>query len=117
MAWRLLLVTGVSRASRCVAIGVRIGLDVFGPGLSDKKINKVAELGNNLTNSHAFRITPEIINMKIGIVTEYFYPTLGGITENIYHFSRELLRAGHDFRIITGKTATPENVEPEIRER
>lgn len=41
--------------------------------------------------------------MKIGIVTEYFYPTLGGITENIAHFSRELLRHGHDFRIITGR--------------
>ncbi len=55
--------------------------------------------------------------MKIGIVTEYFYPTLGGITENIYHFSRELLRAGHDFRIITGKAETPRNVEAEILER
>lgn len=40
--------------------------------------------------------------MKIGIVTEYFYPTLGGVTENIYHFSKELLARGHDFRIITG---------------
>ncbi len=41
--------------------------------------------------------------MKVGIVTEYFYPTLGGVTENIYHFSRELFRNGHDFRIITGE--------------
>jgi phosphatidyl-myo-inositol alpha-mannosyltransferase len=55
--------------------------------------------------------------MKIGIVTEYFYPTLGGITENIYHFSRELLRHGHDLRIITGRMQGPIEVEPEIRER
>jgi len=55
--------------------------------------------------------------VKIGIVTEYFYPTLGGVTENVYHFSKELLRRGHDFRIITGRSAIPLQVEPEIRER
>ncbi len=55
--------------------------------------------------------------MKIGIVTEYFYPTLGGITENIYHFSKELLRRGHDFRIITGRDGDPGAIEDEIRRR
>ena len=55
--------------------------------------------------------------MKIGIVTEYFYPTLGGITENIYHFSKELLRLGHDFRIITGEGEEPGPMDPEVRER
>lgn len=55
--------------------------------------------------------------MKIGIVTEYFYPTLGGITENVYHFSQELLRLGHDFRIITGFRGEPEGLPPEIRQR
>lgn len=55
--------------------------------------------------------------MKIGIVTEYFYPTLGGITENIYHFSRELLRRGHDFRIITGNAGDPKNIEKDIKDR
>lgn len=54
--------------------------------------------------------------MKIGIITEYFYPTLGGVTENVYHFSKELLSRGHDFRIITGKSGDPD-CEPEIRER
>lgn len=55
--------------------------------------------------------------MKIGIVTEYFYPTLGGITENIYHFSKELLRLGHDFRIITGAGNEPGEIDPEVRRR
>ncbi|MFH0800453.1 MAG: glycosyltransferase family 4 protein [Pseudomonadota bacterium] len=55
--------------------------------------------------------------MKIGIVTEYFFPTLGGITENIHHFSRELLRRGHDFRIITGFRGEPAEIDPEIRHR
>jgi len=55
--------------------------------------------------------------MKIGIVTEYFYPTLGGITENVYHFSRELIRRGHDFRIITGSHGDPGEIDPAVKER
>lgn len=55
--------------------------------------------------------------MKIGIVTEYFYPTLGGITENIYHFSRELLNRGHDLRIITGFRGKPTGIDDEIVRR
>lgn len=55
--------------------------------------------------------------MKIGIVTEYFYPTLGGVTENVYHFSQELLRRGHDFRIVTGRGARPADVDREIADR
>lgn len=55
--------------------------------------------------------------MKIGIVTEYFYPTLGGITENIYHFSRELLRLGADFRIVTGWRGEPLGLDPDVRRR
>lgn len=55
--------------------------------------------------------------MKIGIFTEYFYPTLGGITENIYHFARELLSHGHEFRIVTGKRGDPGDIDPEIKKR
>jgi phosphatidylinositol alpha-mannosyltransferase len=45
--------------------------------------------------------------MKIGIVTEYYYPTLGGIQEHVHHFAVAARRAGHDVRIIT----------PEVRDR
>jgi phosphatidylinositol alpha-mannosyltransferase len=38
--------------------------------------------------------------MKIGIVTEYYYPTLGGIQEHVHHFARAARRLGHDVRII-----------------
>lgn len=55
--------------------------------------------------------------MKVGIVTEYFYPTLGGISENIYHFSKELLRRGHDFRIITGFMGDPSDIDREVGSR
>jgi phosphatidyl-myo-inositol alpha-mannosyltransferase len=39
--------------------------------------------------------------MKIGIVTEYYYPTLGGIQEHVHHFAVAARRAGHDVRILT----------------
>jgi phosphatidyl-myo-inositol alpha-mannosyltransferase len=39
--------------------------------------------------------------MKIGIVTSYFYPWYGGITEHVYYQYRELKRRGHSVKIIT----------------
>jgi phosphatidylinositol alpha-mannosyltransferase len=39
--------------------------------------------------------------MKIGIVTEYYYPTLGGIQEHVHHFALEAMSRGHEVRIIT----------------
>jgi phosphatidylinositol alpha-mannosyltransferase len=45
--------------------------------------------------------------MRIGIVTEYYYPTLGGIQEHVHHFARQARRVGHDVRILT----------PEVKDR
>jgi phosphatidylinositol alpha-mannosyltransferase len=39
--------------------------------------------------------------MKIGIVSEYYYPTLGGIQEHVHHFARAARRLGHQVHIIT----------------
>jgi hypothetical protein len=39
--------------------------------------------------------------MNIAIVTSYFYPWYGGITEHVYHQYAELVRRGHDVKIIT----------------
>lgn len=39
--------------------------------------------------------------MKIGIVTEYYYPLLGGITENVHNTKARLRRMGHEVKIIT----------------
>jgi phosphatidyl-myo-inositol alpha-mannosyltransferase len=39
--------------------------------------------------------------MKIGIVTEYYYPLLGGITEHVHNTKTRLQAMGHDVRIIT----------------
>jgi phosphatidyl-myo-inositol alpha-mannosyltransferase len=45
--------------------------------------------------------------MRIGIVTEYYHPTLGGIQEHVHHFARQARQVGHDVRILT----------PEVRDR
>ena len=39
--------------------------------------------------------------LRIAIVTEYYYPNLGGITEHVHHFAQELLAQGHEVKIIT----------------
>lgn len=39
--------------------------------------------------------------MKIGIVTEYHYPTIGGIQDHVHFFHAELVRMGYDAVVIT----------------
>jgi phosphatidylinositol alpha-mannosyltransferase len=39
--------------------------------------------------------------LKIAIVTEYYYPLLGGITENVHHTALGLAARGHDVTIVT----------------
>lgn len=41
--------------------------------------------------------------MKIGIVSQSYYPRYGGVTENVHHTAVELRRRGHDVRIITSR--------------
>ncbi len=39
--------------------------------------------------------------MKIGIVSQSYYPSYGGVTEHVHHTAVELRRRGHDVTIIT----------------
>ena len=41
--------------------------------------------------------------MKIGIVSQSYYPRYGGVTEHVHHTALELRRRGHDVTIITSK--------------
>jgi phosphatidylinositol alpha-mannosyltransferase len=41
--------------------------------------------------------------VKIGIVTQSYYPRYGGVTENVFHTARELRARGHDVKIITSR--------------
>jgi len=48
---------------------------------------------------------------KIGIVSEYFYPHLGGITEHVYYSAKELVRRGFEVVILTGFVGEKDHVE------
>ncbi|MEI6092464.1 MAG: glycosyltransferase family 4 protein [bacterium] len=39
--------------------------------------------------------------MKIGVVSDYFYPVIGGISEHVYNFSKYAQKMGHDVKLIT----------------
>jgi len=49
----------------------------------------------------------EQVQVKIGIVTEYYYPLLGGITENVHNTRIRLEKMGHEVKIITSNFAGP----------
>ncbi len=54
--------------------------------------------------------------MRIGIVTEDYYPAYGGIAEQVHCFAREARRLGHSVKILTGGTAgAPAVVEDRVR--
>jgi phosphatidyl-myo-inositol alpha-mannosyltransferase len=49
--------------------------------------------------------------LKICLVSEYYYPVLGGITEHIHQFARQLLKQGHDVTLLTSNCGNiPESV-------
>src|SRR5213595_336676 len=41
--------------------------------------------------------------LRIALVTEYYYPHLGGICEHVHFFAREARRLGHHVDIITSQ--------------
>ena len=43
--------------------------------------------------------------MKIVLVTEFYYPHAGGITEHVHHLGRSLLRSGHQVALVTSHVA------------
>lgn len=42
--------------------------------------------------------------MRIGLVTQAYYPVLGGVTEHVWHLGTELQRRGHEVTVITGQS-------------
>jgi phosphatidylinositol alpha-mannosyltransferase len=42
-------------------------------------------------------------SLRVAVVTEYYYPHIGGICENVHHFVAEARARGHQVDIITGR--------------
>jgi phosphatidylinositol alpha-mannosyltransferase len=53
--------------------------------------------------------------LRIGVVTEYYYPHLGGVCEHVHFFAREARRHGHEVDIITSNLAGAEPLPHVIR--
>jgi len=54
------------------------------------------------------------VGLKLAIVTDYYYPQLGGITEHVHGQATELARRGHDVTVVTPRLAvTPRTVDGE----
>jgi phosphatidylinositol alpha-mannosyltransferase len=43
--------------------------------------------------------------VKVALVTEFYYPHLGGVTEHVYHLARYLTARGHGVRVVTNHVA------------
>jgi len=43
--------------------------------------------------------------MRIALVTEYYYPTIGGVQEHVFHLARELRGLGHSATVVTSRVA------------
>src|ERR1041384_3857750 len=59
--------------------------------------------------------------MRVALVTEFYYPHLGGVTEHVHNLALELRRRGHEVTIITshmhGETKDPDFVRRVGRSR
>ena len=53
--------------------------------------------------------------LRVALVTEFYYPHLGGVTEHVYHFSRELAREGHAPLVITSHMSPQTQDAPFVR--
>jgi len=40
-------------------------------------------------------------SLRVCIISEYYYPLLGGITEHVYNFAKRMLQLGHEVTIVT----------------
>jgi phosphatidylinositol alpha-mannosyltransferase len=45
--------------------------------------------------------------LRIGLLGENYFPTLGGIQEHIHHVARQLLARGHQVKVLTGMPEIP----------
>lgn len=52
--------------------------------------------------------------MRIGIVTQSYYPKPGGVTEVVHYSARELRRLGHEVTIITTKYSNRDEESPDV---
>lgn len=53
--------------------------------------------------------------MRVALVTEYYYPHLGGVTEHVHNLARHLVAAGHEPLVITSHMQGAHEDDPWVR--
>jgi phosphatidylinositol alpha-mannosyltransferase len=53
--------------------------------------------------------------MKIALVTEFFYPHLGGVTEHVHHLASQFRLRGHQVTIVTSRMGGPTDRDGGVR--
>ena len=53
--------------------------------------------------------------MKVCMVTDSYYPYVGGIAEHVFHLASELRRAGHSVSVLTSEFRESAVLETTIR--
>lgn len=61
----------------------------------------VADQGRAVVVAPRMRAVPAGRSLRIALVTEYYYPHLGGVCEHVHFFAREARARGHTVDIIT----------------
>src|SRR3954470_24576314 len=99
-----------SRASRIASRSTRRCLPLTPPSSSAALQRRPA-----LPNLPALPDAHDERTLRIALVTEYYYPHLGGICEHVHFFAREARRRGHHVDIITSNIKGAEPQENVIR--
>lgn len=70
--------------------------------------NKLWKIGIDPTRKQ-FRPLPTDRKLKVGIVSEYYYPHLGGLSGDVHFAAVEFAKMGYDVKLITSHVAEPHN--------
>lgn len=68
-----------------------------------------------MTGSHGDPSKATPVSMRLALVTEFYYPHLGGVTEHVHHLALELRRRGHEVTILTSHMKAGHADPPHVR--
>lgn len=71
--------------------------------------NSVWKIGKDPARKN-FRPRNPQKKLKVGIVSEYYYPHLGGLSGDVHYAAVEFAKMGYDVKLITSHVAAPHNL-------
>lgn len=71
--------------------------------------NRTWKIGRDARRK-AFRTYDPVRPLKVGIVSEYYYPHLGGLSGDVHYAAVEFAKMGYAVKLITSHVAEPHNI-------